>query len=156
MREMHAQKRFWCRCSRRSTECSSREAGHALEPVWNRRVCISGAVKCLTEETTETLYLLGEDQRIVAISGFTVRPPRRAPHIIFGSWCGKKFRADTVANRPGWGSVPAVRDSELHEIKSPIILQPEPAALTDGVQALHAHILKCAAGQAVNSFRASR
>src|SRR5262245_12602741 len=33
-------------------------------------------IVCLTEETTETLYLLGEDQRIVGISGFTVRPPR--------------------------------------------------------------------------------
>src|SRR5213595_3463709 len=33
-------------------------------------------IVCLTEETTETLYRLGEDWRIVGISGFTVRPPR--------------------------------------------------------------------------------
>src|SRR6187455_1010285 len=33
-------------------------------------------IVCLTEETTETLYLLGEEERIVGISGFTVRPPR--------------------------------------------------------------------------------
>src|SRR5690606_14579414 len=33
-------------------------------------------IVCLTEETTETLYLLGEDRRIVGISGFTVRPPQ--------------------------------------------------------------------------------
>jgi iron complex transport system substrate-binding protein len=58
---------------------------------------------------------------------------RRAPDIIFGSWCDKKFRPEKVAARAGWSSIPAVRDGELHEIKSPIILQPGPAALTDGV-----------------------
>jgi iron complex transport system substrate-binding protein len=58
---------------------------------------------------------------------------RRAPDIVFGSWCGKKFRPEKVAARAGWSSIPAVRDGELHEIKSPIILQPGPAALTDGV-----------------------
>lgn len=61
---------------------------------------------------------------------------RRAPDLILGSWCGKKFRPDKVAARPGWASVPAVRTGELHEIKSPIILQPGPAALTDGVRAM--------------------
>jgi iron complex transport system substrate-binding protein len=63
--------------------------------------------------------------------------PRRAPDIILGSWCGKKFRPKQVAGRPGWAEVPAVRDGELHEIKSPLILQPGPAALTDGVNAIH-------------------
>lgn len=61
----------------------------------------------------------------------------RAPDIIIGSWCGKKFRAENVARRAGWHEVPAVRDGELHEIKSPLILQPGPAALTDGLAALH-------------------
>ncbi|MCE7031883.1 ABC transporter substrate-binding protein [Lysobacter sp. GX 14042] len=61
---------------------------------------------------------------------------RRAPDIIFGSWCGKKFQPATVAARPGWGAIPAVRDGELHEVKSPVILQPGPAALTDGVAVL--------------------
>ena len=73
---------------------------------------------------------LGRD-RIIADPAEVVR---RAPDIILGSWCGKKFRPDRVAARPGWQSVPAVRDGELHEIKSPIILQPGPAALTDGVR----------------------
>ena len=59
---------------------------------------------------------------------------RRAPDLILGSWCGKKFRPEKVAARPGWDVIPAVRDGELHEIKSPIILQPGPAALTDGVR----------------------
>lgn len=58
----------------------------------------------------------------------------RAPDIIIGSWCGKKFRPERVAARPGWDAIPAVRDGELHEIKSPLILQPGPAALTDGVR----------------------
>ena len=58
---------------------------------------------------------------------------RRAPDIILGSWCGKKFRPQKVAARPGWDAIPAVRDGQLHEIKSPLILQPGPAALTDGV-----------------------
>jgi iron complex transport system substrate-binding protein len=61
---------------------------------------------------------------------------RRAPDIIIGSWCGKKFRPDKVAARPGWSAIPAVRDGELHEVKSSLILQPGPAALTDGVAAI--------------------
>jgi iron complex transport system substrate-binding protein len=69
---------------------------------------------------------------------------RRAPDIVFGSWCGKKFRPAAVAARPGWGAIPAVRDSELHEIKSAIILQPGPAALTDGIAEIHAHIARWA------------
>jgi iron complex transport system substrate-binding protein len=64
----------------------------------------------------------------------------RAPDIILGSWCGKKFRPDKVAARPGWDAIPAVRDGELHEIKSPLILQPGPAALTDGVRQMAAII----------------
>jgi iron complex transport system substrate-binding protein len=62
----------------------------------------------------------------------------RSPQIIIGSWCGKKFRPERVAARAGWNAIPAVRDGELHEIKSPLILQPGPAALTDGLDALYA------------------
>src|SRR6266404_6337261 len=199
-------------------------------------------IVCLTEETTETLYRLGEDWRIVGISGFTVRPPRarrekprvsaftsartdrivalqpdlvlgfsdlqadiaaelvraraaslarrprvyfeewddpmisgiqwvselvtlaggeecfpelareglgrnriiadplevprRAPDIVLGSWCGKKFQPQRLAARPGWDAIPAVRDGYVREIKSSLILQPGPAALTDGVRAI--------------------
>jgi iron complex transport system substrate-binding protein len=67
---------------------------------------------------------------------------RGEPDIIIGSWCGKKFRPERVAARPGWANLRAVRDGEVHEIKSPIILQPGPAALTDGVDALHAIIAR--------------
>ena len=79
---------------------------------------------------------LGRD-RIVADPSEVVA---HAPDVIFGSWCGKKFRPEKVAARPGWAEIPAVRDGELHEIKSPLILQPGPAALTDGLDALHAII----------------
>ena len=58
---------------------------------------------------------------------------RRAPDIILGSWCGKKFRPEKVAARADWDAIPAVRDGQLFEVKSPLILQPGPAALTDGV-----------------------
>jgi iron complex transport system substrate-binding protein len=64
----------------------------------------------------------------------------RAPQIVFGSWCGKKFRPERVVARPGWADVPAVRDGQLFEIKSPIILQPGPAALTDGLREMARHI----------------
>ena len=63
-----------------------------------------------------------------------------APDLILGSWCGKKFRPELVAARPGWQAIPAVRDGELHEVKSPLILQPGPAALGDGLDALVAII----------------
>jgi iron complex transport system substrate-binding protein len=63
--------------------------------------------------------------------------PRRSPDVIFGSWCGKKFRPENVAARAGWADVPAVRDGHLYEVKSSIILQPGPAALTDGLAELH-------------------
>ena len=60
----------------------------------------------------------------------------RAPDIIIGSWCGKKFSKEKVAARPGFDSIPAVRNRELYEIKSALILQPGPAALTDGLLSL--------------------
>ena len=72
--------------------------------------------------------------RIIADEGEIVR---RNPDIIIGSWCGKKFRPELVATRSGWAEVAAVRTGQLFEIKSPDILQPGPAALTDGVAKLH-------------------
>lgn len=69
---------------------------------------------------------------------------RRAPDIILGSWCGKKFRPEKVAARPGWHAIPAVRDGRLHELKSPVILQPGPAALTEGVAEIAQWVRACA------------
>jgi iron complex transport system substrate-binding protein len=65
---------------------------------------------------------------------------RNEPDIIIGSWCGKKFRPEKLATRPGFDRIPAVKHGALHEIKSPLILQPGPAALTDGLAALQAII----------------
>ena len=91
---------------------------------------IAGGDDCFPELARMSL---GKD-RIIA-DGQTI--VARAPDIIIGSWCGKKFRADKVAARPGWQDVPAVRHGQVFEIKSADILQPGPAALTDGVAQLH-------------------
>ncbi|MBX3609798.1 MAG: ABC transporter substrate-binding protein [Hydrogenophaga sp.] len=91
---------------------------------------IAGGDDCFPELAAMPMgkdRIIGEPFRIV----------ERAPDIVVGSWCGKKFRPERVAARPGWQDVPAVRDGELHEIKSADILQPGPAALTDGVEQLH-------------------
>ena len=92
-------------------------------------ITIAGGDDCFPELAGEAL---GKN-RIIADSAEIVR---RKPDIIIGSWCGKKFRAERVAERPGWDAVPAVRDGELHEVKSAIILQPGPAALTEGLAEL--------------------
>ena len=69
------------------------------------------------------------------------------PDIIFGSWCGKKFRPEKVVQREGWSAINAVKNKQLFEIKSPIILQPGPAALTDGVREMAAHIQRWSSQQ---------
>jgi iron complex transport system substrate-binding protein len=61
----------------------------------------------------------------------------RAPDLIIGSWCGKPVRKERIASRPGWQEVPAVRNGHIYEVKSTYILQPGPAALTEGVSQLH-------------------
>lgn len=94
---------------------------------------IAGGVPIFPEHSGASLAR----DRIVADPGEIVR---RAPDLILGSWCGKKFRPELVAARAGWSAIPAVRDRELHEIKSPIILQPGPAALSDGLEAIHSRI----------------
>ena len=63
-----------------------------------------------------------------------------APDVIIASWCGKKVRPERIAARPGWDTVPAVQAGRIHEIKSPLILAPGPAALTDGLDAIRAAI----------------
>ena len=72
--------------------------------------------------------------RIVSDPGMVVD---RAPEVILGSWCGKKFRPERVARRPGWQNIPAVKENQLFEVKSADILQPGPAALSDGVRRIH-------------------
>lgn len=75
----------------------------------------------------------GARERIIADPAEVIE---RQPDIIIGSWCGRKFRPDQVMERPGWYRIPAVENGRMHEIKSPIILQPGPAALTEGLDEL--------------------
>jgi len=91
---------------------------------------IAGGDDCFPELAQMSL---GKD-RIIASSQTIID---RSPDIIIGSWCGKKFRPEKVAAREGWQDVPAVRNHQVFEIKSADILQPGPAALTDGVAQMH-------------------
>ncbi len=96
---------------------------------------IAGGDDCFPELAR---MAMGKD-RIVADAGEIVR---RNPDIVIGSWCGKKFRPEKVATRAGWSDVNAVKTGQLFEIKSADILQPGPAALTDGVEQLHRIVLE--------------
>ena len=68
-----------------------------------------------------------------------------APDVILASWCGKKVVPDKIRQRPGWHEIPAVRNGRIVEIKSALILQPGPAALTDGLDAIVAALWPAAA-----------
>ncbi|MBA2124723.1 cobalamin-binding protein [Hyphomicrobium methylovorum] len=68
----------------------------------------------------------------------------RKPDIILASWCGKKVRPDTIRSRPGWENVPAITNNHIYEIKSPLILQPGPAAITDGLDAIRSAMARWA------------
>ncbi len=61
---------------------------------------------------------------------------KAAPNIILASWCGKKVRPEKITSRPGWQDIPAIKNQQIAEIKSALILQPGPAALTDGLDAI--------------------
>lgn len=102
---------------------------------------LAGGESCFPELAQHA----GGRDRIVADP---LEVPRRAPDIILGSWCGKKFQPAQVAARPGWTAIPAVQSGFVREVKSSIILQPGPAALTDGVAAIQAVILEWGRRQA--------
>ncbi|MFP7673622.1 cobalamin-binding protein [Marivita sp. S0852] len=93
---------------------------------------IAGGMDCFAHLRTEQAAqnrIVTSDQVIAA-----------QPDIIVASWCGKKVRPEKIAARPGWADIPAVRSGRIIEIKSPLILQPGPAALGDGLDALIAAI----------------
>jgi iron complex transport system substrate-binding protein len=90
---------------------------------------IAGGEDCFPDLSARPLAR----DRIIADAGEVIG---RRPDIIIGSWCGKRFRPDVVRMRPGWDRIPAVARQQIFEIKSALILQPGPAALTDGVDAL--------------------
>jgi len=82
---------------------------------------------------------LGKDR---IVSGAEVAA--RDPEVIIASWCGKAMKKRTIVERPGWDRVSAVRHGHIYEVKSTYILQPGPAALTEGVARLHEHIARAA------------
>jgi iron complex transport system substrate-binding protein len=90
---------------------------------------LCGGEDCFAENAKHQ----GGAQRIVADPLTVVE---RHPDIILGSWCGRRFHPHKVGERPGWEQVPAVLNNDIHEIKSSIILQPGPAALSDGLTAI--------------------
>ncbi|MSQ76518.1 MAG: cobalamin-binding protein [Rhodoferax sp.] len=108
---------------------------------------IAGGDDCFPELAQQSLG----KQRIIADGTEIVR---RQPDIILGSWCGKKFRPENVAARSGWQDVPAVRHQQLFEIKSPDILQPGPAALTDGVAKMHQLFMRWMEADLAGAFKA--
>lgn len=90
---------------------------------------MAGGIDCFPELAREPLgrhRIVGNPADVIA----------RSPDIIIGSWCGKKFQPASVCARAGWSAIPAVVRGDVYEIKSPLILQPGPAALTDGVDAI--------------------
>ncbi len=98
-------------------------------------VQLAGGEECFPQYAAQSLAkgrIIADDREVIGA----------APDIILGSWCGKKFRPEMVRARPGWNSIPAVANGQLHEIKSCLILQPGPAALTDGIKAIHRLILQ--------------
>ena len=90
---------------------------------------IAGGRDCFAELAVSP----GAKGRIIADQDDVIQ---RNPDIIIGSWCGKKFQPDQIKSRPGWSAITAVKNDHIFEIKSPLILQPGPAALTDGLQEL--------------------
>lgn len=90
---------------------------------------IAGGIDCYAENAMHQ----GGKERIIADPMDVVS---RAPDIIIGSWCGKRFHPHKVGEREGWANVPAVLNEEVYEIKSAVILQPGPAALTEGLDQL--------------------
>jgi len=65
---------------------------------------------------------------------------RRNPDVIFASWCGMQVNHDAIRSRPGWSAIAAIRSNRIFELPSSCILQPGPAALTDGVRLIHGHL----------------
>jgi iron complex transport system substrate-binding protein len=97
------------------------------------------------------------ERRTESLARFRIVDPpavaARQPDVIFASWCGKAVNLQRIRQRPGWDQVPAVRDGRVHEIKSTYILQPGPAALTEGVRQMHWLLAHAAGLDVADSLR---
>jgi iron complex transport system substrate-binding protein len=80
---------------------------------------------------------------------------RRNPELVVGSWCGRKVKREKILARPGWSEVQAVKDGQLYEVKSALILQPGVAALTDGVAQLERIVAAVSRGERDSALLAS-
>ena len=96
---------------------------------------IAGGIDIFKKKSFEPLAL----NRIIKNPDIIVK---ENPDIIIGSWCGKKLKKEEITCRDGWDKINAVRNNQVYEIKSPLILQPGPAALTDGLDEIFKIILK--------------
>ncbi|EQD51864.1 periplasmic binding protein [mine drainage metagenome] len=94
---------------------------------------IAGGIDCFRSSARKVLA----KDRIIADASLVIQAN---PDLILASWCGKKFRPERLCSRPGFERIRAVATGSVHEIPSSEILQPGPAALTDGVMKLHARI----------------
>jgi iron complex transport system substrate-binding protein len=77
----------------------------------------------------------------------------RDPEIVIASWCGRKVAKDDIRARPGWPAISAIRNGHVYEVKSTYILQPGPAALTEGVRQLHAILAHVVGGEVMPELR---
>ena len=121
-------------CSSKSGTARSSRGSAGWTSSWRSPV----ATRCSPHLRKESLA----KNRIVAADEVAARDPE----VIIASWCGKAMKKRTIVERPGWDRVSAVRADHIYEIKSTYILQPGPAALTEGVARLHQCIARVAAG----------
>ena len=91
---------------------------------------LAGGIDCYQEFAKESLA----KNRIIEHPEQVIE---KQPDIIIASWCGRRFQKDKLTQREGWQNIPAIQNDEVCEINSSDILQPGPAALTDGVKQLH-------------------
>lgn len=108
-----------------------------MEPPVDHRHRVGGGID---PDRRRRRHLPGEVRRPLAKNRIITDPDHvieRQPDLVMASWCGKKVQLDQIRRRPGWTHIPAIRDGQLHEIDSAIILQPGPAVLTDGVETIH-------------------
>ena len=96
-------------------------------------VTIAGGEDCFAEFSREPLA----QNRIISDPREVVR---RQPDVILASWCGKPFDRERLSRRPGWDAIPAVKNGRVFEIAAPLILQPGPATLSEGVSKIHERI----------------
>lgn len=80
----------------------------------------------------------------------------RDPDVILASWCGKKVRTESICSRTGWETIAAVRNGHVYEIPSTCILQPGPAALTEGVRQIHSLLAHVVGAEPASNLRPSQ